>query len=87
MRNLKLYCLINPFTCKLRITEHLNNTSEIVEIDYKGDLDSWHSFELSGRNLDLHILYEDALEISVYDIVEGETDTSKSHGVKTKIEY
>ena len=93
MKNLKLYCEINPFTHLITVSEHLNNTGDSVEIEWNGELDFWQAFNICGQLLDFHLIYEDELEVSIYSVTKAEeevvytTDTSCSHTVKTKVKY
>lgn len=62
----KFNLLINPFTRRLLISSRINGIAceAIVEYDL---LDEWHSFQLDNKSFDVHIYYEDSIDINIHE--------------------
>lgn len=84
---IKFNLLVNPFTHKILVSARVNKTACEEVIHWDGDLDWWSAFRMEDKVFDIHILYEDELEISIYEL-SNECDTSdyqNSHPVSIKL--
>lgn len=57
---------------------------EKVDFTYEEFADEWNSFEIYGHVYDIHFLEEEEgeLEVSIYDVINGELQTHYWHNVK-----
>lgn len=67
----KFNVVINPFAGRILVSARVNKMSCEEVLEWNGDNDWWHSFEMNGSIFDFHLLYEDELSISVYPASEG----------------
>lgn len=67
---IKFNAVVNPFTQKILVSARVNRVSCETVLEY-ASLDEWTAFEFEGKTFDLHILYEDELYISVYDVTSN----------------
>jgi hypothetical protein len=64
--------IINPFKQRMCVYARVNKVDCETLIDYL-ELDEWHTFEFNGKVFDIHLLYEDDIEVSIYEVVDGST--------------
>jgi len=74
---------VNPFLKTIIISSSFNDTLYTQILSYT-DLDEWIAFEMAWECFDLHILYEDSLNVSVYPIEDGRIQYSNHCIVKLK---
>lgn len=68
----KFNVIINPFTQKVCVSARVNKVNCETIIPY-GSLDEWNAFEFNGTVFDIHILYDDDINVSIYEVTNGET--------------
>jgi hypothetical protein len=64
---IKFNVVINPFSQKILVSARVNKIACEELLDWNGELDSWYSFDMNGKQLIIHIHYEDELYVGVYD--------------------
>lgn len=64
--------IINPFKQRMCVYARVNKVDCETIIDYL-ELDEWNAFEFNGKVFDIHLLYEDDIEVSIYEVVDGST--------------
>lgn len=64
--------IINPFKQRMCVYARVNKVECETIIPYT-DLDEWNAFEFNGKVFDIHLLYEDDIEVSIYEVVDGTT--------------
>ena len=64
--------IINPFKQRMCVYARVNKVECETIIPYT-DLDEWNAFEFNGKGFDIHLLYEDDIEVSIYEVVDGST--------------
>jgi len=67
--------IINPFLQRMCVYARINKVDCEVVIPYEG-LDEWYGFELNGKLFDLHLLYDEDIEVYINEmnndgVVEG----------------
>lgn len=87
----KFNVIINPFTQKMCVYARVNKVDCEVIIPY-AELDEWNAFEFNGTVFDIHILYEDDINVSIYEVTNGETADYQSPSpvkltIRTKDEF
>jgi hypothetical protein len=75
---IKFNLLVNPFTHKILASARVNKIACEEVIQWDGDLDWWGTFRMDDKIFDIHLLYEDELEISIYEL-SNLCDTSDYH--------
>jgi hypothetical protein len=83
--------IINPFKQKMCVYARVNKVACETIIPY-GELDEWNAFEFNGIVYDIHILYDDDISISIYEVTNGETADYQSPSpvkltIRTKDEF
>lgn len=83
--------IINPFKQRMCVYARVNKVACETIIPY-GELDEWNSFEFNGVVYDIHILYEDDIEVSIYEVTNGGTADYQSPSpvkltIRTKDEF
>lgn len=63
---IKFNVLVNPFTHKILVSARVNKMSCEQVLDWNGDNDWWHSFEMNGSVFDFNICYDMELSVCVY---------------------
>lgn len=63
----KFNVVINPFSQKILVWARINKVDCDVVLDWNGESDSWYTFEMNGKQLIIHLHYEDELYVGVYD--------------------
>jgi hypothetical protein len=66
----KFNVIINPFKQRMCVYARVNKVDCETIIPYS-ELDEWNSFEFNGRLFDLHLLYDEDIEISIYELQDG----------------
>jgi hypothetical protein len=64
---MKFNVLINPFTHKVLVCARANKMDCDAVLDWNFETDTWQSFEMNGKQLIIHISYDDELSVGVYD--------------------
>jgi hypothetical protein len=83
--------IINPFKQKMCVYARVNKVACETIIPY-GELDEWNAFEFNGIVYDMHILYDDDINVSIYEVTNGETADYQSPSpvkltIRTKDEF
>ena len=83
--------IINPFKQKMCVYARVNKVACETIIPY-GELDEWNAFEFNGIVYDIHILYDDDINVSIYEVTNGETADYQSPSpvkltIRTKDEF
>jgi hypothetical protein len=83
--------IINPFKQRMCVYARVNKVDCEVIIPYE-ELDEWNAFEFNGSLFDIHILYEEDINISIYEVTGGGTSDYQSPSpvkltVRTKDEF
>lgn len=83
--------IINPFKQRMCVYARVNKVDCEAIIPY-GELDEWNAFELNGVVFDIHILYEDDINVSIYEVTNGDTADYQSPSpvkltIRTKDEF
>lgn len=83
--------IINPFKQKMCVYARVNKVDCEAIIPY-GELDEWSAFEFNGVVFDIHILYEDDINVSIYEVTNGDTADYQSPSpvkltIRTKDEF
>jgi len=81
---IKFTAIVNPFLQKVLISTRLDGVAYEEVINYS-ELDHWECVSMGDKVFDIHILYDDELEISAYDVERGDTLTNSPHFVKFKL--
>jgi hypothetical protein len=68
----KFNVIINPFKQRMCVYARVDKVDCETLIDYL-ELDEWNSFEFNGRVFDIHLLYEDDISLSIYEVTNGGT--------------
>lgn len=68
----KFNVIINPFKQRMCVYARVNKVDCETIIPY-GELDEWSAFEFNGVVYDIHILYDDDINVSVYEVTNGGT--------------
>jgi hypothetical protein len=71
----KFNLLVNPFTHKILASARVNKIACEEVIYWGGELDWWGTFRMEDKVFDIHLLYEDELVISIYEL-NNDCDTS-----------
>lgn len=87
----KFNVIINPFTQKMCVYARVNGLDCETIVKYN-ELDEWNAFEFNGTVFDIHILYEDDISVSIYQVTDGETADYQSPSpvkltIRTKDEF
>jgi hypothetical protein len=61
--------IINPFKQRICVYARVNKVDCETLIDYK-ELDEWSGFEFNGKMFDIHIYYDEDIEVSIYEVFE-----------------
>jgi hypothetical protein len=83
--------IINPFKQRMCVYARVNKVDCEEIIPYEG-LDEWNSFEFNGSLFDIHLLYEEDINVSIYEVIGGGTSDYQSPSpvkltVRTKDEF
>lgn len=83
--------IINPFKQRMCVYARVNKVDCEAIISY-GELDEWNAFEFNGVVFDIHILYEDDINVSIYEVTNGGTADYQSPSpvkltIRTKDEF
>jgi hypothetical protein len=83
--------IINPFKQKMCVYARVKKVACETIIPY-GELDDWNAFEFNGIVYDIHILYDDDINVSIYEVTNGETADYQSPSpvkltIRTKDEF
>ncbi len=83
--------IINPFKQRMCVYARVNKVDCEVIIPYE-ELDEWNAFEFNGSLFDIHILYEEDINVSIYDVTANLTSDYQSPSpvkltVRTKDEF
>jgi hypothetical protein len=83
--------IINPFKQRMCVYARVNKVDCEAIIPY-GELDEWNAFEFNGVVFDIHILYEDNINVSIYEVTNGGTADYQSPSpvkltIRTKDEF
>lgn len=87
----KFNVIINPFTQKMCVYARVNKVDCEAIIPYT-ELDEWSAFEFNGTVFDIHILYEDDINVSIYEVTNSGTADYQSPSpvkltIRTKDEF
>lgn len=66
---IKFNVIINPFTQKMCVYARVNGLDCETIVKYN-ELDEWNGFEFNGKMFDIHIYYDDDIEVSIYEVLE-----------------
>lgn len=81
----KFNVIINPFTQKMCVYARVNGLDCETIISYT-ELDEWNAFEFNSTVFDIHILYEDDINVSIYEVTNvGTADYQSPSPVKLTI--
>jgi hypothetical protein len=74
---------VNPFLKTIIVSSTFNDNLYTQILRYT-DLDEWVAFKMAWKRFDLHILYEDSLNVSIYPIEDDITQYSNNCIVNLK---
>ena len=66
----KFNVIINPFKQRMCVYARVNKVDCETIIPYS-ELDEWSAFEFNGVTFDIHILYDDDINVSIYEVTYG----------------
>ena len=66
----KFNVVINPFSHKILVSARVNKMSCEEVLQWNGDNDWWHSFEMNGSVFDFNLSYDEELSVTVYPAPE-----------------
>jgi hypothetical protein len=83
--------IINPFLQRMCVYARVNKVDCEAIIPY-GSLDEWNAFEFNGVVFDIHLLYDEDIEVSIYEVKDGRTSDYQSPSpvklaIRTKDEF
>ena len=83
--------IINPFKQRMCVYARVNKVDCEAIIPYE-ELDEWNAFEFNGSLFDIHILYEEDINVSIYEVTGSGTSDYQSPSpvkltVRTKDEF
>lgn len=83
--------IINPFKQRMCVYARVNKV-DCEEIISYTELDEWSAFEFNGVTYDIHILYDEDINVSIYEVTYGGTADYQSPSpvkitIKTKDEF
>lgn len=82
---------VQPFLQVIEVEGVIDGKKHSCSLEYT-ESDEWIGFDLGGRDFDLHILFDEELEVSIYDVVYNEeigyneTETLHNHTVRLLLE-
>jgi len=83
--------IINPFKQRMCVYARVNKVDCEAIIPY-AELDEWNAFEFNGSLFDIHLLYEEDISVSIYEVTGGGTSDYQSPSpvkltIRTKDEF
>ena len=77
---IKFNVVINPFTHRILVSARINKMSCEEVLQWNGDGDWWHSFEMNGSVFDFNLSYDEELSVTIYPAPpEGENSLYIEH--------